>query len=105
MSRLSNQSETNNITRVYFMDPCYAKGGGTAFLFRLAEYLMEYTKIKVGFIDYKDGIMARTARKFYPHADISYINYESLDWDLEENSCIFAPVERLGTIKNRELST
>ena len=100
MSRLAKKRDESNISRVYFFDPCFPKGGGTAFFFRLAEYLLNYTKIKVGVIDYRDGIMAKTARKFYPHADITCVDYTALDWDLEENSCIFAPVERLGTIKN-----
>lgn len=100
MSKLSNQNEKNNITRVYFLTQCYAKGGGTYLFVRLAEYLLQYTKIKVGIIDYRDGITARTMRRFFPQVDISYIDYESLDWDLEDNSCIFTPVERLGTIKN-----
>ena len=89
----------NTVPRIYFFGRCYCRGGGTTFFFSLIEYLLAYTDIKIGIIDFPDGIMARTAKKFYSTEDIDYINDNAAVWDLEDNSCIFTPTERLALIK------
>ena len=96
---ISSHSEAkllqNTVPRIYFFGRCYCRGGGTTFFFSLIEYLLAYTDIKIGIIDFPDGIMARTAKKFYSTEDIDYINDNAAVWDLEDNSCIFTPTERL----------
>ncbi len=86
--------------RIYFFEFCYAVGGGNLFVLRLMEYLIVKENIKVGIIDFSDGIVTRTGKKFFPKDDIHYIPYESMDWDLEDDSCIFMPDDRIGCVKN-----
>ena len=93
------KSNYNNISRIYFFGRCYCRGGGTTFFFNLIDYLLEYTDIKIGVIDFPDGIMTRTAKKFYSNEDIDYINNNEIFWNLEDNSCIVTPTDRIGLIK------
>ncbi len=88
--------------RVYFFGFSYAVGGGDIFYFRLIDYLLHYTDIKVGIIDFADGILTRTVQKFFANDDIDCIDYMQSDWPLENNSCIFCPLDRIGCIKNIE---
>ena len=99
MIELSEHSNVNYIKRVYFLSHCYAKGGGSLFFFRLMEYLLKYTQIGVGIIDYKDGILARTAHKLYPNAGVAFVDYTDLVWNVDSNSCIVVPDDRLGLIR------
>lgn len=85
--------------RVYFLFPVYLIGGGEIFVCRVIEYLCAYTDIKVGIIDFPDGTLSRTCRKFFADEDIDYINYESAVWNLKDNSVIFAGADHLGTVK------
>lgn len=93
--------EKNNINskRIYFLGFSYAVGGGDVFFFRLIEYILKYTNRKVGIIDFSDGILTRTGKKLFSEEDIHYIPFESSNWDIEDNSCIFTPAERIGYIK------
>ena len=93
------KSLQNTVSRIYFFGRCYCRGGGTTFLFSLVDYLLAYTDIKIGVIDYPDGMMARTAKKFYAKEDIHYVNDHAGVWNLEDNSCIFTPSDRLALIK------
>lgn len=94
-----SKSLQNTVPRIYFFGRCYCRGGGTTFFFSLVDYLLAHTDIKIGVIDYPDGIMARTARKFYAKEDIDYINDNDAVWNLEDNSCIVTPSDRLAVIK------
>lgn len=85
--------------RVYFLFPVYLIGGGEIFVCRVIEYLCAYTDIKVGIIDFPDGTLSRTCRKFFADEDIDYIDYESAVWNLKDNSVIFAGADHLGTVK------
>ena len=95
-----NDSFSKMQNRIYFFIPSYATGGGDLFIFRLIDYLIVKENKKIGIIDYSDGILTRTGKKFFPNDDINYIPYETMDWDLEDDSCIFVPGDRIGYVKN-----
>ncbi len=86
--------------RIYFLAFSYASGGGDMLIFRFIEYLIVKANMKVGIIDFSDGIATRTGKKYFPNDDIHYIPYETMDWDLEDNSCIFIPGDKIGYVKN-----
>lgn len=85
--------------RVYFLFPVYLIGGGEIFACRVIEYLYAHTDIKAGIIDFTDGTLSRTCRKFFADEDIDYIDYESAVWNLENDSVIFAGADHLGAVK------
>ncbi len=87
-------------TRVYFFIFGYAIVGGDTFYLRLIEYLIKFTEIKIGIIDFSDGVMTRTTKRFFPDEDIHYIEYESMDWHLDDNSYIVMPGERIALLKH-----
>lgn len=84
--------------RIYFLCFSYTIGGGDAFFLRIIEYLLKKKNIKIGIIDFNDGIVKRTAQKLFGHYDIDYINYEDIFWNLDNNSCIVVSYDRIGTI-------
>lgn len=86
--------------RIYFLFPVYLVGGGETYACRMIEYLLAYTDIKIGVIDFKDGMLTRTCKKFFPKTDIDYIDYEKSRWTLDDDSIIFAGADHLGTIKH-----
>ena len=90
------------VNRLYFLSPTYAIGGGEALLCRLTEFLLSFTKIKVGVIDFKDGILQKTIHHFFYNYDIQYIDYNKDTWKLDDNSCIFVASDRIGCIKQVE---
>ena len=42
--------------------------------------------------------MARTAKKFFADYDIQYIQFDSMPWNIEDDSCIFSSGELLGFV-------
>lgn len=93
------KNEENSVKSVYFMFPCYAIGGGELLIIRIIEHLLKYTDIKVGIIDFSDGTLYRTCKKFFPKNDIEYIEYRQSSWNLEDDAVIFTSADHLGCIK------
>ena len=85
--------------RIYFLFPVYLVGGGETYACRMMEYLLTYTGVKIGVIDFKDGMLTRTCKKFFADEDIHYVDYEETSWILDDNSIIFAGADHLGSIK------
>lgn len=99
MSISNNSATSNDIRRVYFMLPVYLVGGGETYACRMMEYLIAYTDIKIGVIDFKDGMLTRTCKKFFPDEDIHYVDYKQSSWELDDDSVIFAGADHLGAVK------
>ena len=78
---------------------CYAFGGGETLITRIIEYILKYTDIKIGIIDFNDGILARTCKKFFSESEIEYIDYNHSSWEINDNSVIFTSADRIGCIK------
>ena len=95
---MNKEIKKNSIKHVYFLEPNYCFGGGGELYVRIIEYLIRFTKIKVSIIDFKDGILSRTCKKFFLKEDIEYIDYLSHQWNLEDHSIIFIAERLLGCI-------
>ncbi|MBQ8346327.1 MAG: glycosyltransferase [Alphaproteobacteria bacterium] len=102
MSAEQQHTSVKNPKRIYFMLPVYLVGGGETYVCRMMEYLIAYTDVKIGIIDFKDGMLSRTCKKFFPDEDIHYVDYEKNDWHLDDDSVIFAGADHLGCVKNIE---
>lgn len=85
--------------RIYFLFPVYLVGGGETYVCRMIEYLLAYTDIKIGIIDFSDGMLSRTCKKFFSKEDIHYVDYNQGTWMLNDDSIIFAGADHLGCIK------
>ena len=92
-------SLTEKPKRIYFLFPVYLVGGGETYVCRIMEYLIAYTDVKIGIIDFNDGMLTRTCKKFFANEDIHYIDYEDSCWTLDDDSIIFAGADHLGAIK------
>ena len=90
----------NKPKRIYFMFPVYLVGGGETYVCRMIEYLLAYTDIKIGIIDFTDGMLSRTCKKFFSNEDIHYIDYDQASWTLDDDSIIFAGADHLGCVKS-----
>ncbi len=93
------EKRNNTVKKIYFMFFCYSFGGGETFVFRIIEYLVKYTDIKIGIIDFNDGILSRTCKKYFPEQDFDYVEYRSSTWPLDDDSVIFTSADRLGCVK------
>lgn len=82
--------------RIYFLDNGYGVRGGANFVIQLINYLLDYTNIKVGIIDFIDGYITQNL----VGKSIDFIDYASENWDIPDNSIIFVPTERLCLLKN-----
>lgn len=88
-----------NPKRIYFMMPVYLVGGGELLVCRIIEYLSLFTDIKIGVIDFPEGMLTRTCKKFFKNENIDYVDYNSDVWTLEDDSLIFCGADHLGCIK------
>ena len=87
--------ELKDIKTIYFMGDGYGVRGGANYLLRIINYLLENSNISVGLIDFKDGYMAEKLID----KNIKFIDYEDYVWNLEENSAVFCPAERIVLLK------
>jgi len=83
--------ELKDIKTIYFFDNGYGVRGGANYLLRIINYLLEKTDMSVGLIDFKDGYITEKVKG----KNIKFVDYEARLWNLEENSAIFCPAERL----------
>ena len=71
----------------------YTVGGGAYFYTRLMEYLVSQKNIKVGIIDFYDGLFPEYVKEMHSDWDIHHVNINDFEWNLEDNSVIFCPLE------------
>ena len=93
------ENNLQEISRIYIMGPDYCVSGGSALYCRIIEYLLKYTNIKIGIIDFNDGIFIRTCQKFFPNQQIEYVDYNDSFWYLEDDSVIVTAADHIGCIK------
>lgn len=70
----------------------YTVGGGMYFYTRLMEYLVERKNVKVGIIDFQDGLFPEYVHETHPE-NVHHVNIKDFSWELEDNSVIFCPLE------------
>lgn len=97
-------TELKNVKKIYFFDNGYGVRGGANFMLEIIRFLLDNSIIPVGLIDFKDGYM----RESLIDRNIDFVDYEEDKWDIEPESLIFCPVERLCLLKplvNKEYNT
>ncbi len=87
--------EKEKIKNIYFFDNGYGVRGGANYFLSLIRYLLKIMDISVGVIDFKDGYIAEQLKD----EKIKFIDYTENIWDIEPNSVIFCPTERLCLLK------
>lgn len=84
------------IKNIYFFDAGYGVRGGANYVIALIKHLCKmYTDINIGVIDFLDGYIPEKLKDY----KIKLINYTDSEWDIEPNSVIFCPAERLCLLK------
>lgn len=85
----------SEINKIYFFDDGYGARGGANLFFEIITYLLENYKIEIGLIDLEDGYL----REKLINRDIDFVDETENLWNLEANSVVFVPVERLCLLK------